>query len=169
MNGSLPSEALVAAGLALLGLAALHDAAVRTVPNWIPAALLCVGLVLRLLDGGSLPWGAGAAGAVFLLTFLFWYFGLMGGGDLKLLTASALFVPPLHVFLLISGTALAGGVLAVSYLLLGALFGQRHGGGRPASLLARIVRCERWRLARRGPLPYAMAIAAGGVIATLHA
>jgi prepilin peptidase CpaA len=147
----------------------LHDAAVRTVPNWISAALLCMGLLLRLLDSGSLPWGAGAAGAVFLLTFVLWYLGLMGGGDLKLLTASALFVPPLHVFLLISGTALAGGLLAISYLLLGALFGKRHSAGRPAGFMARIVRCERWRLARRGPLPYAMAIAAGGVIATLHA
>jgi prepilin peptidase CpaA len=33
--------------------------------------------------------------------------------------------------------------------------------GRPPSLAARIIRVERWRLRRGGPLPYAVAIASG--------
>ena len=169
MTGSLPSDALIVFGLALLVFSALHDVAVRTVPNWISVVLLADGIALRLLQTGSLPWGAAAAGVVFVLTFLFWRFGWMGGGDVKLLTAAAMFVPPLHVFLLISGTALAGGVLALSYVLLGPLVRRPAAAARPAAFILRVWRCERWRLSRRGPLPYAAAIAAGGVIATLHA
>jgi prepilin peptidase CpaA len=168
VHGSLPSDVLILVGLALLVLSALHDFAVRTVPNWISALLLADGVALRLLDAGSLQWGAAAAGIVFVLTFLFWRVGWMGGGDVKLLTAASMFVPPWHVFMLISGTALAGGVLALTYLLLARVV-KRPAAGRPASIPARIFRCERWRLSRRGPLPYAAAIAVGGVIATLHA
>jgi prepilin peptidase CpaA len=168
MHGTLPMELLTLAGLALLVLAATHDFAVRTVPNSFAAVLLVVGIGLRLMTPGSLHWGAAAAGAMFLLTFLFWRFGWMGGGDVKLLTAAAMFVPPPHIFLLVSGTALAGGVLALIYAVLWRVV-KRPGGERPHALLMRILRCEQWRMARRGPLPYAAAIAAGGVIATLHA
>jgi prepilin peptidase CpaA len=162
-------DVLTLAGLAVLVLAATHDFAVRTVPNSFAVVLLMVGIGLRLLTPGSLHWGALAAGVMFGLTFLFWRFGWMGGGDVKLLTAAAMFVPPPHVFLLVSGTALAGGVLALVYAVLSRVIRRPAGADRPHDLLRRIIRCEQWRMARRGPLPYAAAIAAGGVIATLHA
>ncbi|MEJ0045161.1 MAG: A24 family peptidase [Rhodospirillales bacterium] len=168
VQGSLPIDVLTVAGLAVLVLAALHDFAVRTVPNSFAAILLVVGVALRLLNPGSLHWGALAAGVLFGLTFVFWRLGWMGGGDVKLLTAAAMFVPPPHVFLLVSGTALAGGVLALAYAAL-SRFVKRPRGSRPRNALLRVFRCEQWRLSRRGPLPYAAAIAAGGVIATLHA
>jgi prepilin peptidase CpaA len=164
----LPTDVLIFAGIVLLVLSGLHDFAVRTVPNWICAALFADGVLLRLLEPGSLQWGALAAVILFVLTFSFWRLGWMGGGDVKLLTAAAMFVPPLHVFLLISFTALAGGGLALVYVVLGRLV-KRPRGPRPHAILARLLRCERWRMSRHGPLPYAAAIAAGGVIATLHA
>jgi hypothetical protein len=56
-------------------------------------------------------------------------------------------------------------VVGVIYLL-GRLAGYGlapRPGARPRSLLARIVRVERRRLSRGGPLPYASAIAAGTI------
>jgi prepilin peptidase CpaA len=162
------SAVLLIAGLAALVFAGLHDVAVRTVPDWVSLALFGDGLVLRLLDGGrSWLWGLVAALAVLLICATFWRLRWMGGGDVKLLTAAAIFVKPMLVPTLIAGTALTGGLVALVYLAGGALV-RRPRSGRPRSWLLRVLRCEQWRLSRRGPLPYAAAIAAGGFIATLH-
>jgi prepilin peptidase CpaA len=172
VHQSLPIEGLIGAGLALLLFSGLHDFAVRTVPNWVSLLLFGVGIVLRLIEGGvnGLSTGLAIALAMLMLTFVFWRLGWMGGGDVKMLTAAAIFVRPdfEHMPLLISGTAIAGGVLSLIYVVGGALV-ERPRGPRPSGFLRRALRCEQWRLSRRGPLPYAAAIAAGGWIATLHA
>jgi prepilin peptidase CpaA len=66
--------------------------------------------------------------------------------------------------------ALAGGVLSLVYLALGHLIPapvQLRPVGRLVGLLSRAMRLERWRLSRGGPLPYAVAIAAGGLFVLL--
>ncbi len=160
---------LTFAGLSVLVAAALHDFAVRTVPNVYSVALFLAGIVLRLSAGGvhALQWGLLASAIIFALTVVFWRLGWMGGGDVKLLTAAAIFVQPLMVPMLVAGTALAGGVLALAFIV-GRRVAVRPTAARPSAILGRILRCEQWRLHRGGPLPYAAAIAAGGVIATLH-
>jgi prepilin peptidase CpaA len=165
LHHTLPIIVLLLAGAAVLFVSGLHDIAFRTVPNCACVALLCLGLVLRIADG-HLLFGAIAGGAVLLLTYAFWRLGWMGGGDVKLLTAAAVFVPPLLVPTLVMGTALAGGLLALGYLAVGK-FVPRPQPVRPHGLLRRVIRCELWRLHRRGPLPYAAAIATGGIFATL--
>ena len=156
---------LLSTGAALLAFAALHDVGFRTVPNRVSAALLAVGLLLRLIQG-NLGAGLLCGLAVFSVTYAFWRFGWMGGADVKLLTASAVFVPPLTVPTLIVGTSLAGGLLAVIYLV-GSRMAPRPARlpATPGNLLRRALRCELRRLRRRGPLPYATAIAAGGWLA----
>ena len=153
------------AGVALLAWAALHDIGFRTVPNRISVALLLIGLLLRLMHGDALA-GLGCGALVFIVTYAFWRFGWMGGADVKLLTASAVFVPPSMVPTLAIGTSLAGGILAMVYLLGGRVVHRPAGPVRPtAGLLRRAARCELRRLCRRGPLPYAAAIATGGWLA----
>ncbi len=170
----MPHSALIVllnlAGVALLAFAALHDIGFRTVPNRVSAALLLIGLLLRLTQGDVLA-GLGCGAAVFTVTYAFWRFGWMGGADVKLLTASAVFVPPAMVPTLVIGTSLAGGVLALIYIA-GSRFAPRPAGPVPAAqtiptggLLRRAARCELRRLRRRGPLPYAAAIATGGWLA----
>ena len=160
---------LTFAGLAVLVLAALHDFAVRTVPNAYSVILFAAGFGIRLCTGGAhaLQWGLIAAAIIFTATVVFWRLGWMGGGDVKLLTAAAIFVPPLLVPMLVAATALAGGVLALVFII-GRKLAVRPVAPRPRAVLGRILRCEQWRLHRGGPLPYAAAIATGGVIATLH-
>ncbi len=156
-------------GLAILVLAGLHDFAVRTVPNFYSVLLFSAGVALRLLNGGGhdLKWGMVACCVVFGITFICWRFGWMGGGDVKLLTAAAIFVAPLSVPELVASTAMAGGLLALVFVV-GRRVARRPAPGRPPHFMPRILRCELWRLHRGGPLPYAAAIACGGVFATLH-
>ncbi len=145
-------------------LSGLHDFAFRTVPNSFCLALLILGLILRIFDG-HIGYSMLAGGLVLAVTAGFWRLGWMGGGDVKLLTASAVFVQPALVLTLIMGTAVSGGLLALFYLVAGRLV-PRPAPIRPRGMLRRVARCELWRLRRRGPLPYAAAIAAGGVLAT---
>jgi prepilin peptidase CpaA len=64
------------------------------------------------------------------------------------------------------GTGLAGGALALGFLGLRP-FVPAAPGPRPAVLLARVLRAEGWRIRRRGPLPYAVAIAIAGAASLL--
>jgi len=162
-------ESLTFAGLAMLLYAALHDIGFRTVPDCVSVALLVVGICWRLADRPAMLMPSAAITlAMLLLTYWLWRRGWMGGGDVKLLTAAAMFVPPWLVPQLIIGTALAGGILAVFYFIGGVVVKRPRAANRPANFVARVLRCEQWRLSRRGPLPYATAIAAGGLLATLN-
>jgi prepilin peptidase CpaA len=149
----------VVATLGLLGFAAIHDLGFRTVPNAVPAGLLACG-VLRHVAQSDLPTAMLPAAVVLIGAYAVWRFGLFGGADAKLLGATALVLPQGTVAGFILGTALAGGALALSFLALGLMI-PRTAGPRPHGLLARAARAEAWRLRRRGPLPYAVAIAAG--------
>jgi prepilin peptidase CpaA len=157
--------AVPAAGL--LGYAALHDLAVRTVPNWLPALLLMLGICARLLDHDLLP-GLVVAAVAFTLLFGIWAAGAMGGGDVKLWAATVLLVPPgwEPQFTFFVHVVLAGGLLALVYLGL-SLVVPRPRATQQGSHLRRFLRVEQWRIGRRGPLPYACAIAAGAIVALL--
>lgn len=167
MTASIPS--LLAAAIpflcaTLLVAAAATDLAARIIPNRIPLLLLGLGLVLHLAQG-TLPAGLAAAAIMFALLALAWHFGAMGGGDVKLLTATAFCVAPLAVPALVMRVGLAGGALGLVYLFarrtVAAPAGMPAGG---APLAARVLRAERWRIARHAPLPYGVAIAVGGLL-----
>ncbi|HEY4044001.1 MAG TPA: prepilin peptidase [Rhodopila sp.] len=158
--------------LGLLGFAAWRDLATRTIPNQVSLALAVLGLAFRLTQG----WPAAllsiaVAAALFVIMLLCHARGLIGGADVKLLTALALGLPPLGSYQLVAATALAGGVLAVLYILLRRTMG-RAGvpvmRGRPHRFAAlRVAAVELWRIRRHGPLPYGVAIAVGGALVVL--
>ena len=151
---------LVAA--AALIFAAVHDIALRTVPDWVSAALAVNGGLLRLLDH-DLAAGLSSGLAVFALAAFCWWRGWLGGGDVKLLGATAILIPPALVPGYIAAVAFAGGGLALLYLSLQRLVSaprQRH----PRSLLRRILVVECRRIHRRMSLPYATAISAAALL-----
>jgi prepilin peptidase CpaA len=157
---------LAAAALLLLLWAAWRDLATRQIPDAAALMLAAGGAALRLSQG--LPEAAAtlATAAVLFAALVFLHAkNLLGGGDVKLIAALALGLPPVATLDLLAAIALCGGVLSLAYL---ALFRLRPatilpaGRGRP--LLLRVLAAERWRLRRRGPLPYALAIAAGGAL-----
>jgi prepilin peptidase CpaA len=153
------------AGAGLLLLAALHDIIARTVPNGVSVLLALAGLGARIMDSNVLV-GAAAAAAVFFVAAFLWRRGWMGGGDVKLIGATALVVPPHHVFSFIVAMSVSGSILAALYLVAGRVARRNKPvpegrSARPVGLLPRAVRAELWRMRRGGPLPYACAIAAG--------
>jgi prepilin peptidase CpaA len=145
--------------------ASLHDVAVRTIPNGLAITLALTGAGIGLTTGNSMS-SLAAAASVFVAAALCWHRGWLGGGDVKLLGAAALALPPGSVPLFIAAVAIGGGILASIYLILGRVV-PGPGSAKPAQFLARVTRAELWRLRRRGPLPYACAIATAFLFATL--
>ncbi|HQT65055.1 MAG: hypothetical protein B7Z75_12970 [Acidocella sp. 20-57-95] len=167
-------DGLILGAMCLLCYAALHDVIARTVPNWLSGCVLLLGVAVRIADH-SLRGAAVIAGITFIVLFAIWFFGVMGGGDVKLWAATVLLIPPqwqaelmffLHVLLI-------GGALGVVYLALwrpvsklrAVRSGWRRVGpvARSQNFVSRVWRAEMWRIARKGPLPYAVAISAGAI------
>ncbi|WP_158927228.1 prepilin peptidase [Acidisphaera sp. S103] len=154
-----PGLKLAIAGILLL--AAGHDIMTRTVPNWMPLSLGVLATILAAIEF-RLAWGLGFGLAVFVLCVIFWWRGWMGGGDVKLLGATAIVVAPAAAGSFVLAVSLSGGVLAMAYLV-GRVLVPRPAAQRPRHLLRRVLRVEAWRIRHRGPLPYACAIAAGTI------
>ena len=135
---------LVGLAIALL-VAAFTDIRRRQIDNWLNAGIALAAPLfwwtsgLDLWPGVALQLGV-AIGAFAILAGLF-ALKMMGGGDVKLLTALALWVPPLLFVQLLIVMALAGGILTIG-------MGAWH-----------IMRRQRDRIA----IPYGVAIAIGGL------
>jgi prepilin peptidase CpaA len=138
--------------LALLyGAVILYDARRYVIPNWLNFAIGALYVVYFALVLPQ-PWwgGVAACGAMFVAGFLLFTLGIMGGGDVKLLTVSMLWTGWSVLSLqFLFATAIAGGVLAIALIL-----------------LRRIILLFKWRNAPRifmrgQPIPYGIAIALG--------
>lgn len=149
------------AGVVLL-FAALHDIAFRTVPDWVSAVLALGGGLSRMLDG-QLAMGLACGFVVSTVAALCWWRGWLGGGDVKLLGATAILVQPALVPGYVLMVALAGGGLGLIYLVM-----ERVVPALPLrcrmSLLRRVLAVECRRIRRRASLPYAAAITAAAVL-----
>ena len=159
-------QAYALAASVLLLVAAWCDVATRTIPDGISVALAAMGLVARSFDGlGPPAFSFLTALALFAAFLVLHARGFIGGGDIKLIAALAMGFPPLTTLDFLVATVMAGGVLGMLYLWLRLL-------PEPAPLVPRprawpprrILALERRRVSGRGPLPYAVAIAAGGII-----
>jgi prepilin peptidase CpaA len=138
------ADALIAILAAMLIVAATGDLRTRTIPNWLNGAIALGAIPFWLVSGLSIwPDMAiqfGVALAVFALFALAFHLGAMGGGDVKMVAALALWLPLGAVIKLIVIMSIAGGVLTALMLV-------RH------------------RLAKSGKeleIPYGVAIAFGG-------
>jgi len=112
------SEMLVLLLAAALVAAAVGDMRTRTISNWLNGAI-ALGAVAFWFASGLDPWPDMAiriavAIAVFALFAAAFALGMMGGGDVKLLAALALWLPPGGVMFLLVAMSLAGGVLTIA-------------------------------------------------------
>lgn len=143
-NGAF-TEILLAGLAALLILAAVIDVRTFTISNRLN---LTVALLAPLywLSISLSPWPGvaiqlGAATTVFVLLAGAFYAGMMGGGDVKLAAALALWFSPVSIIKFLVLMSLAGGVLT---LVVVALHRAKQREGRPE-------------------IPYGVAIAFGGL------
>ena len=148
MGGSLAHPLFILLFVMLASAAAFSDLKERRIPNDLVAAIFFLAL-LRHLDAGGLaalvPTLPHALTFALIAMALLWLFArdMLGGGDVKMLTACALFVGAENqgpFFLLV---ALFGGLLAAGYLSIRSL--QVVGMTAPLSL------------------PYGVAIASAGM------
>ncbi|UCF19995.1 MAG: prepilin peptidase [Gemmatimonadota bacterium] len=106
--------------LALLAAAVVWDLHLRRIPNAIPLALACLGLVTNLWYqpvGPALLLSAGGLLAGFAFWLAPYLLRIAGGADLKLAAAVGVWLGPLGVVRASVFAALAGGVLALAWLV----------------------------------------------------
>ncbi len=146
-----------------------EDLLAHRIPNWISAVLICAGLGLQFTAAQWWGLGQGAlgvmtGGAVLLPLYLI---RATGAGDVKFLAALGAGLGPHWVLLAGIYTLLAGLVLAVGYVAVGAV---RTALGPPGVTWS--IRCQlgylRAQEMRRERFPYALAIAVGGLLALLQ-
>ncbi len=159
------------ATLALL--AALSDWSRFIIPNWISlgvAGLWALHALLLVVQGHSpdfILWSVGVAFVVFLAGFGMFATGLLGGGDVKLMAAAALWAGPQFVLPFIVIVTVSGALLGLAFLIPG--LGNRPeddpADGAPAGPAAGGI-VTAGRLGRK--MPYGLAIAVGSVAVTVH-
>lgn len=157
-SGIIPATAIAAAAvagaLALLIVAALWDLVRMEIPDWISLALLALAVLHAWFAAGPGLFPRLLALAVMVAVGLLLFArGWMGGGDVKLLMATAPLVGWPGLLAQIGGIAVAGGVLAVVMLVLRLVMAARI----PADRLPLVLRPG-------VALPYAVAILAGTAI-----
>jgi prepilin peptidase CpaA len=144
--------------IALLALAALQDAMMLKISNYICGALLLLGVAGAVIaDPQPSLWENGVAFVLALAigTFLFGR-GILGGGDVKLFAATVLWFDLGASLRVLTWTAIAGGVLAVAIILARTL-------PWPDAIRSRMR-----VLQPKAGIPYGIAIAAGAIITSLQ-
>lgn len=104
----------------LLLVAAAGDIRHRLIPNWLNGAIALLAIPYWVSLGLD-PWPVmaiqiGVALAVFLFFALLFNFGFMGGGDVKMIAAVALWLPPLAILNLLVIMSLAGLALTLAMM-----------------------------------------------------
>jgi prepilin peptidase CpaA len=155
----------VLAFAALMAIAAFEDFRRLVIPNWLVLALIAVWPLFVVTGTASLAAILGALGiaaAVFVVGALLFARGLLGGGDVKLLCAAALWAGPAATPELLLVTAVLGGVL--SLVLLSPL-------GAHLSLAGRLFCGPPGAAAIAGkgvPVPYGIAVAGAALVVILQ-
>ena len=147
------TEALVGLLAILLIVAAVIDVKTFTISNGLNAAVALLAplywwsIGLPLWPDAAIQ--VGVAAAVFVVLAATFYMGMMGGGDVKLAAAIALWFSPFTTLKFLVIMSLAGGVLTIIVLLL-----HKNRGKAPINGDAPAARPE---------VPYGVAIAIGAL------
>jgi prepilin peptidase CpaA len=173
MPGQLPEAILGLALLTLLGQAAWTDIRERRIANATCLAIVALWPVFLAVTSGPVRPTAALqlALAVFAVGAILWSRGWLGGGDVKLLAATALWAGPSHILAFLLTTTLAGGALSLLILW--------HARGGFALLLPLQAAAARLGLpfaaaiapgasSTPATLPYAVPIAFGGGLTALR-
>jgi prepilin peptidase CpaA len=163
------------ASLIVLGVSAGIDLRDRLIRNEFVIALAVIGLAQGLASRPGMIWlSALVAVIVFFGLGILAHFRIIGGGDLKLISAATLLVPPDRVGQLLIEIILAGGLLSCLYLAarygLKSLPAFRSAAAKvdtSRSGFARMIRTECSRIAAGSPMPYALAVLGGVIIYTV--
>jgi prepilin peptidase CpaA len=156
-----PHTLVLVALIGALAFAAVSDALAYVIPNTVAVIVAGLFLVAASISTREVAWVGHLAAGVGVLAagYLLFHFGLMGGGDVKLWAASALWAGldllPVHlVYVTLIGVAVACLLVLIRAMLAYAILLVPRGAGVALP-----------RLLRRGePVPYGIAIALGSIL-----
>jgi prepilin peptidase CpaA len=120
MHSSVLTALLLAALAVGLVIAAYTDIRRRQIDNWLTGGIVLLAPVFWWASGaswGAVGWHLGVALLSFAVLALLFALRAMGGGDVKLLTALALWIRPEWFAQLVLIMAILGGVLTVGLAL----------------------------------------------------
>lgn len=143
--------------LVLMVLVIWLDATAFTIPNWLCGLVLALYPIMLFLPHEPVDWpmAIAAMSGMFVAGYVIFALGWMGGGDIKLLTACALWTGVAALWDFMIYTALLGGVLSI------VLLAGRNG-------LEKLARFNPEKLPKifrqKAPVPYGLAIAFAFVI-----
>lgn len=151
--------------LSALALCAAIDVRERIIPNECVAVIAAAGLALAAISWPGQLWISVVIAIVILVVLGFLSrLRLLGGGDVKLISAVSLLTPPTLVGKLLVTIILAGGVLSCVYLAAGWRLRRTVPVLHPPPTASNsLFANERVRIAAGGPLPYGVAIVCGAV------
>jgi prepilin peptidase CpaA len=154
-------------GIGLFAAAAFGDVRDRRIPNEIALGVGALGLLRMLLtaDPSAALYTLAAAAVVFAAAFLLFHRDLVGGGDVKLLTAAALLIGyhDLLGFLLLM--SLCGAFISLIMITVDKLSPMLRHGSRLGTLP---VPEESRETPQRLSVPYGVAIAFAGIFILAH-
>lgn len=162
--------ALVGGGVftALLAFGCVSDVQSRRLPNWVATSLAATGVAYSVATG-SLTHGLLMSFAGLLLGLLIWlpFYSLhwLGAGDVKLFAAAGAWLGPTRTLEGAFIAALAGGALAVVWML------QAYGVSKTAAMTSLAVRSPKMVTGHRvdsksrRAIPYGVALAIGAMTA----
>ena len=157
---------VVALAIGILLAIAYCDVRTRRIPNTLTAAVAILGLTRLILadDLGVAAHTVIASALVFVASFLLFWRGVFGGGDAKLIGATALLVGSHDLFDFLLIMSVCGGGLGLAIVVLDQFHPRRRGisqqlAGPPS------LRCVEAAAAPVRPtVPYAVAIAGAGIV-----
>jgi prepilin peptidase CpaA len=146
MGWGILSCALAIALVLLLLSAGIEDARHREIANWKNVAIALIAPVWWFAQGygwGDVAWQLGIALAIFVVFIGAFHFGWMGGGDVKMIGALALWLPGQALLFMLMVMSIIGGVLTL------------------------LMMFDHWRTKASGAVetPYGVAIAMASMIA----
>jgi prepilin peptidase CpaA len=157
--------AILVIGIGVLAIIGYGDVCTRRIPNALSLTIATLGLIRIIIVDDTVDAGHTllAGIAVFLVAFLLFSRGAIGGGDAKLVAAMALLIGYQDLCSFLFVMSLCGGALALAVLARDKLRQRLWRLSRPAGMpSAEIPEC----IAAAAPstVPYGVAIAAAGAI-----
>jgi prepilin peptidase CpaA len=164
-------SAVLAAAVVIFVIVAYQDVRTRRIPNALSLAIAALGLARIALAAEVMDAGytLAAAAIIFAITLALFQRRVIGGGDAKILPATALLIGYQELLGFLFLMSLCGGALALATLAAERLdlsFGRFRRGTHVSST----GQSEGGRLAPKGStVPYGVAVATAGVITLIAA
>jgi len=154
----------------ILVIGSVWDLAKRRIPNLVTGAAALLGIVAQLVDRGAWSAASGLAAALVSVALLYrpWVAGGIGGGDVKLAAAVAIWVGlGSMIRYALAVAAVGGGIALVMYFSSRKAIREDVKTNLTLAALQQTLPTVEVRATGRASVPYGLAIAAGAAFALL--